>query len=475
MTRCTYLPRLTLVAALAGLALQAPAEQKDPFIIGVCSHDLHQRDSRDQANQLLQDAGIQSVRTDAHWAFLERKRDQLRVEPHWRRYLAGAAAKDIDSLFILGYGNSFYGGGQKPRSEPVRAAFNRYVAFVAQQFRGRVKYYEVWNEWDVENPTDPQFTQDYARLIADAAGIVRQNDPDALVLAGAVTTKGIESGFALRLIDAGVMQSIDGLSLHPYVHCRGQGKNTPEAWIEWLAEVDLQLSRAAGQPVPLYLTEMAWPSHQGSCGIDESLQAAYLARSFFLARTLPNVRGYWWYDWRNDGTDKSEREHNFGLLRKDYSQKRAYQVLKVVSPIIRDYQFLGSVGGAGRDTVLLRFGNAQEQLLVAWSTGKPRSVSIQSVGTASGKLKLVDTARPEHGAISDEATWQCSSLASNCTANITLDGFPKIISLGKSAPARSAPSSRCRFGNSALERGISDDCDQRSLPNSGNTGRTAFR
>ena len=430
--------RLALVAAISGLALQSPAQQpEDPFILGVCSHDLHLRDSRSQGNQLLRDAGIESVRTDAHWAFLERNRDRLKVEPHWYRYLAGTEAHGLDSLFILGYGNIFHGDGEKPRSEPVRAAFNRYVAFVAQQFRGRIKHYEIWNEWDVENPTDPQFTQDYARLITDAAGIIRQHDPDAKVLAGAVTTKGIESGFALRLIEAGVMQSIDGLSLHPYVHCRGRGKNTPEAWIEWLADVDMELSAAAGQPVPLYLTEMSWPAYQGSCGIDESLQAAYLARSFLLVKTLPNVRGYWWYDLRNDGTDKREREHNFGLLRQDYALKPAYRVLKVVSPIIRNYQFLGHVDGPRKDTVLMRFGNAEEQLLVAWSTDQARSVSIESAGKATGVLELIDTEHPENGRTQSDATWNCPADANNCTANIELDGFPKIISLGKSAAARS--------------------------------------
>ena len=432
--------RLALVAAMSGLTFQAPALEPDAsFIIGVCSHDLHLRDSRSQGNELMRDAGIESVRTDAHWAFLERDRDRLKVEPHWNRYLAGTEAKGLDSLFILGYGNQFHGGGEKPRSEPVRAAFNRYVAFVAQQFRGRIKHYEVWNEWDVEDPSDPQFTQDYARVIADAAGIIRQHDPDAKVLAGAVTTKGIESGFALRLIEAGVMQSIDGLSLHPYVHCRGRGKNTPEAWIEWLAEVDLELSRAAGQPVPLYLTEMSWPAYQGSCGIDENLQAAYLARSFLLVKTLPNVRGMWWYDLRNDGTDKREREHNFGLLRQDYGLKPAYRTLKAISPIIEHYAFMGHVGEPGKNTVLMRFARADEQVLVGWSTDQPRSVSIESAGKTHGPLELIDTAHPENGRSRDNPQWSCPSHASTCTATVELDRFPKVISLGRPATARATP------------------------------------
>jgi hypothetical protein len=441
MNRRPLLRRLAFVAAMSGLTLSAPAQPaEDRFIVGVCSHDLHLRNSRSQGNQLLRDAGIESIRTDAHWAFLERDRDRLKMEPHWNRYLADTEAQGLDSLFILGYGNRFHGDGKKPRSEPVRAAFNRYVAFVAQQFRGRIKHYEVWNEWDAENPTDPQFTQDYARLIVDAAGIIRQHDPSAKVLAGAVTTEGIESGFALRLIEAGVMQSIDGLSLHPYVHCRGRGKNTPEAWIEWLATVDLELSQAAGQPVPLYLTEMSWPAYQGSCGIDESQQAAYLARSFFLVKTLPNVRGYWWYDLRNDGTDKREREHNFGLLRQDYALKPAYRVLKAVSPIIQNYQFLGHADGSKKETILMRFGNADDQLLVAWSTGQARLVEIESEGQATGNVKLIDTAAPDESRARGDAVWDCSANASRCTASIELNGFPKIISLGKSAAARSTHS-----------------------------------
>ena len=138
------------------------------------------------------------------------------------------------------------------------------------------------------------------------------------------------------------------------------------------------------------------------------MQAAYLARSFFLARTLPNVRGYWWYDFRNDGTDKHEREHNFGLLRQDYSPKPAYRVLEAISPYIKDFQFLGRIEASADSSVLLRFGNGKEELLVAWSTDVARPVAIRSQGTTAGNLKLLDTAQPGNGWITGSA-WQCSS------------------------------------------------------------------
>ncbi|MGA4576609.1 hypothetical protein [Stutzerimonas frequens] len=438
MTMRSTLLNAVLYGGLLGCSFQITAQTVDePFVVGVCAHELHKGDPSGRAYAMMRDAGITSVRTDAHWAYVERQPNQLKIEPSWQRYLKETARHGLSTQFILGYGNQHHGGGEKPRSEPVRAAYNRYVDFVTENLKGQVAYYEIWNEWDVEDPRDPAFTQDYARLIADAAGIIRQRDPAATVLAGAVTSQGIESGFALRLLENGLMQSVDGLSLHPYVHCRGWRRNTPEAWIDWMAEVDKELTRAAGRPVPLYLTEMAWPSHQGACGIDETLQAAYLARAFFLARTLPNIKGMWWYDFRNDGTDKTEREHNFGLVRQDFTPKPAYPVLAAISEIVSQYTYLGRLENIANDVVMLRFARGEDELLVAWSTGKPRTVELRGNENnegITGRVAMIDTAQPRHGRVTTGNEWRCPASDDACSTTVKLDGFPKIISLRAVAP-----------------------------------------
>lgn len=433
MTIRSTLLNAVLYGGLLGCSFPITAQTVDePFVVGVCAHELHKGDPSGRAYAMMRDAGITSVRTDAHWAYVERQPNQLKIEPSWQRYLKETAQHGLSTQFILGYGNQHHGDGEKPRSEPVRAAYNRYVDFVTESLKGQVAYYEIWNEWDVEDPRDPAFTQDYARLIADAAGIIRQRDPAATVLAGAVTSQGIESGFALRLLENGLMQSVDGLSLHPYVHCRGWRRNTPEAWIDWMAEVDKELTRAAGRPVPLYLTEMAWPSHQGACGIDENLQAAYLARAFFLARTLPNIKGMWWYDFRNDGTDKTEREHNFGLVRQDFTPKPAYPVLAAISEIVSQYAYLGRLENTANDVVMLRFARGEDELLVAWSTGKPRTVELRGNENnegITGRVAMIDTAQPRHGRVTTGNEWRCPASDDACSTTVKLDGFPKIISL----------------------------------------------
>ncbi|WP_028239392.1 hypothetical protein [Stutzerimonas azotifigens] len=417
----------TLLAGLLCLVLPSMARPEAPsFTVGVCSHRMHQSPDDGRENRLLAAAGVTSVRTDAHWAHVERRRGQLAIEPGWTDYLDDGARRGLETLLILGYGNNHHGQGDKPRTEHVREAYERYVDYVAGTLRGRVGHYEIWNEWDAEDPHDPALAEDYARLVRAAARRIRTEDPDALVLAGAVTSAGIEAGFAHRLIDLGVLQAVDGLSLHPYVHCRGAGRDTPEAWIDWLRSVARSLNQRAGRMVPLYLTEMAWPSHQGACGIDERQQAAFLARALLLARTLPSIRGLWWYDARNDGSDRHEREHNFGLLDHDLAPKPAYAALAAVAPVVAHHDYRGRID-AGDDRVhLLHFANGSE-LLAAWTAGPPRSVVIRAPGPIEGRVQWLDTASPERGLISGEQTWQC--LSGECRATLELSGFPKLVTI----------------------------------------------
>ncbi len=423
---------------LLGAILASPvAQAASPFIVGVCSHLMYEQEPTGQANRMMRDAGISSVRIDAHWGHAERARGRLLIEPSWKRYLAGTESYGLATMFILGYGNYFYGDGKKPRTQPVRDAFERYAGFIAESFKGRVTHYEIWNEWDHESPRDPQFSRDYVKLVAQTTQRLRKTDPNARILAGAVTSEGIQSGFAQRIVDDGVMDLVDGLSLHPYVHCYGSERSTPEAWINWMREVDADLSERAGRPVPLYLTEMAWPAHEGHCGFPERVQAAYLARSYLLARTVPNIKGMWWYDIRNDGTNPKEREHNFGLLRQDMQIKPAYEVLAAISEVVVHYVYDGIQQSDDPDVMLLRFSRGQDQLLAGWSIGKPRQVRIRSTAGAAGKLELIDTERAIRRRHSSTAEWHCSD-GNDCLSEVILNEFPKLISLGAASTELSA-------------------------------------
>lgn len=425
------LPTHLLIVLLLSLFFSARALAEEAFIIGVATDLMNRSASSSKAMQLLEEAGVDSVRDDAYWSIAEPRRGQLRIDPAWQTYLSKAREHRLRPLLVLGYGSPFYGNYAKPRQPLVREAFGNYVNFVSRELADSVDFYEIWNEWDKENPVAEDFSQDYSSLIADSARRIRQQKKPQIILAGAVTSNGMDLGFADRLVQTGMLAHVDGLSLHPFVHCRHDEGQTPERWMAWLRWIDADLRSLAARPVPLYLTKMGWPSNTGKCGLSEPTQAAYLARSYFLTQTLPDIKGMWWADLLN-GSDPHDPQQNFGLLHEDLTAKPAYLTLKVISPILHNYRYEPEKSRELNDNYLLRFARGTDQVLVAWTSAAANSIRIDASSVQPGNVQLIDTAQPLKGQFDSGIAWQCND--GRCSAQIALDGFPKIISLGNKPP-----------------------------------------
>ncbi|SHM93476.1 hypothetical protein SAMN05216593_104435 [Pseudomonas asturiensis] len=420
--------RRRLTVFLLGLLTSLAAWGEDPFIIGVDTQLINDEDAAPQALDLLERAGVNSVRDSAYWTHVEPRRGFLRIDPAWHAYLRSAQKHRLRPLLVLGYGNPFYENHAKPRHPAVRQAFGNYVSFVAQELTDSVDLYEIWNEWDRENPIDAWAAKDYSNLIEETVARIRRQKQPVTVLAGAVTSLGMDLGFADRLVQNGLLNQVDGLSLHPYVHCRQEQHHTPERWIAWLRWIDADLRALATRPVPLYLTEMGWPTGSGKCSVSERTQAAFLARSFFLARTLPDIKGVWWYGLMDSGVDPQDPQQNFGLLRKDLSTKPAYATLKAISKTLIEYQYDAERSQEMDSTYLLRFSRGPEQILVAWTTGVPRLTHVEASSVQRGNVHMIDSGQPEKGQFETDTPWTCND--ARCSAQISIDEFPKVISLG---------------------------------------------
>jgi hypothetical protein len=419
--------RISACALSLSLALCCTASHaEDVFIVGIATHLMNYETSPAKALQMVSDAGITAVKDDAYWSTAEWAANQLRIVAPWRTFLNTTKDKKLTTLTILDYSTQFH-GNLKPRTPEVKTAYLKYVDYVTRQLPGKTDYWEIWNEWDLEGPKDPKLSADYATLVKEAVPLIRKNDPKAKILAGSVTPEGMNFGFADRLIDAGILDHIDGLSVHPYVHCAGRGQNTPEAWAKWVRDYVRHVNEKAGKEIPIYLTEVSWPSHTGNCGNTPETVASYIARTFFLARTIPSLRGMWWYDLVNDGQDKTDQEHNFGLLYPNLDPKPGYDVLKAVSPFVRDYTYDPGPSTLTNDVYLLYFNKGSEHVVVGWVDGRSQDKQVVGNAQLSGRLQLIDTAHPAKGQINTDTSWTCS--AGQCAATVTLTGFPKIISL----------------------------------------------
>ena len=95
-----------------------------------------------------------------------------------------------------------------------------------------------------------------------------------------------------------------------------------------------------------------------------------------------------WYDWKDDGPNAAEREHNFGTVRPDLSPKPAYRAAQTLTRELAGYRIVRRVGAGGdKDFVLLLADGAGRRKLAAWTLGKPHAVSLDRLapeGKATG-------------------------------------------------------------------------------------------
>lgn len=359
-------------------------------MVGVCTHFMQNKGVPDLNIPLMRQAGVAAVRDDFSWNAVERERGVLSIPPEWRRTVTALARAGIEPLLILDYGNRFYDGGDKPRTPEAIAAFARYAEFVAREFRGTVRRYEVWNEWDIGiGRTTPGDAEGYVRLLKAVYPRVKAVDHNITVSGGAMTSGGIRKGWLEDMLRAGALDSLDAVSIHSYNHS-GKGRaRTPEAWREFV-EAAWQTVRkySGGRDVPLYVTEMGWPTPAGERATTPIEQAAFLARTYLLGRTLPYLKGIWWYDFQDDGWSAEEREHNFGVVRPDLTPKPAYYALGGAAELAQR-GFIGRVEAGDPDLWALRF----EGALAVWYAGEGERRVLLNAGGPRAAVRMGEIGR----------------------------------------------------------------------------------
>ena len=103
---------------------------------------------------------------------------------------------------------------QKNRDE-----FINYVCFMVQHFKGRVKYYEIWNEpssgeWDARGTVT---LGDYVTLVKQVVPVIRQIDPEAKIVVGAVGRfREGDKQWLEKMLSASIGPLVDALSWHPF-------------------------------------------------------------------------------------------------------------------------------------------------------------------------------------------------------------------------------------------------------------------
>lgn len=391
---------LSLLLVPLALAAQIP-----PLVIpegvGVNIHFVtgHERDL-----DLIAAAGFKFVRMDFTWAAIERKRGEY----DWSGYdelTANLEKRGLRALYILDYSNRLYEeevtsrnpiGGKphrttaSPQHPESVAAFAEWAAAAAKRYAGRKIIWEIWNEPNIHFWQPKPDVQQYITLALATCKAIREADPQATIVAPA--TSGFPWEFLETFFKSGVLEHLDAVSAHPY---REYSKSPETAAADYARLRELMDRYAPAQKrgkIPILSGEWGYSSR--TTGVSLETQAAFAVRQQ-LSNLMNNIPLSIWYDWKNDGDDPKENEHNFGTVMPDLKPKPAYHAIQTLTRELNGYALESRLTLTNAEDYALVFTNrAGERKLAAWTTGKPHSATVRL--PSGQELSLAYTPVPQY-------------------------------------------------------------------------------
>jgi len=370
--------------ACASSALSAP--QLD---LGMCIaiHDISPA-----TIAAAQSIGVKSLRIDIPWAQVEKAPRKLVIPSYSEELVTMGRAAGMEPLLILDYGNPIY-GSDKPRTKEAIEAFAYYAETVVNHFKGRVRYFELWNEWETHTGgTTAATPQEYIAFAKIVYPAIKRADPSATVLMSGISDlamSGLRDNWIAQFVRLGGLAYVDGLSLHPYTAPHEDPK--PEARIA-LVDAIYSLAKEVNprKDVQIYITEMGYYTSTTAGSVSEEQQAQHLTRFALLAFSRSYIHGLWWYQLKNQGADLTNKEKNFGLFSATLTPKPAARMYKALALILNKYPDIEAQQNGDNYTVSLR--NGSDHQLVTWSDNGGSRVMISPASDPTNQRPLQDLA-----------------------------------------------------------------------------------
>jgi hypothetical protein len=217
----------------------------NPFGINVFLNQEVEPEKRERSVQMIAEAGFHWLRQEFPWEdieihgkgdFEDRRHDPYRSA--WEKYdhivdLAEQYGLEVvprlsnPPAWTRAAGDA--GGTYAPPDD--LADWGDYVYAVVSRYKGRIRYYQLWNEPNIypewgEQPVDPE---GYTRLLCEGYAKAKEADPGAVIISGALApTVSLNPGpgpalglnefvFLQRMYDAGACACFDIMAVNDYM------------------------------------------------------------------------------------------------------------------------------------------------------------------------------------------------------------------------------------------------------------------
>ncbi len=244
--------------------------------------------------------------------------------------------------------------------------FGDFVAAVVARYRGRVRYYQIWNEPNIypewgERPVSPE---EYVELLKVAYTRAKAVDPNVVIISGALAST-IELGprdmndfiFLQRMYDAGAAPYFDVLATQGYGLWSGPTDRRMHPRVVNFSRLryirDIMVQNGDAHKA-IWISEMNWntipeghpaPPIYGRYTPEQ--QARYLILAYErIQREWPwlGVANVWYLKRATDEWERSpdHPEAFFQLMRADFTPLPAYQALKYYTNTLRPTLYPGA-------------------------------------------------------------------------------------------------------------------------------------
>ncbi len=369
MRRLYSLGILLLVALVVTVAVQparsAPTAAPRDSAFGTNSHIASRYpdpSSMDVPAAKLEQLGIGWAREDFQMSrILENNSEDWNWEFH-DNMVDELTSRGISIVGILGGPTPTWANSQGGFYPPSPEDFAAFCSGVVSRYKGRVNYWEIWNEpadQDGRHWSPAPDPAAYTALLKQAYSAIKAADPNAQVLIGGDVTPQPSMGFLQAVADNGGWNSFDIISIHPYVD--GQGVNpsgSPETGK--IAANGYNQVKGLAEKLgykPIWVTEFGWSTGgPGSRAVfNQQDQANFLVRGAVMLRAegAERVLSY-------NFKDEDDKQYGFfpmGSGNDDYSNpKTAYTAFQTMNE-----QLAGTTPGGqitlGSEEVLIDFGS----------------------------------------------------------------------------------------------------------------------
>jgi hypothetical protein len=323
---------------------------------------------RERQVKMIRNAGFTFIRQQFPWAdieieakgdFTDRRNPQLGAISAWDKYDNIVALAEANSLAVVarldappkwahaGFANLGDFGPAEKDSD-----YADFVGAVAQRYKGRIRYYQIWNEPNIFPEWGNQRVnpEHYARLLCLAYNRVKAADPNAVVIAAALAPNVDQDGdnlselvFLQRMYNAGAARCFDIAAAQGYGLNSGPGDSrmtpleTNVARHTLMRDVMVSNGDAAK---PIWLSEVNWnapPSdpvgieQYGRFGVTSvEDQARYVPQVIDRAkREWPWVgaMSIWFFKPASDA-NKNQAMYYFRMVEPDFTPLPLYDAMK---------------------------------------------------------------------------------------------------------------------------------------------------